>query len=104
MMPRGSVLVNCARGALLDYDALADALRSGHLFAAAADVFPMEPLPSDSPLLGLQNFVMTPHLAGGTRKAAEKAATIAAEEVRRFLTGEPLRYCANPEMAQPAAR
>ena len=102
MMPRGSVLVNCARGALLDYNALVDALRSGHLFAAAADVFPTEPLPLDSPLLALSNFVMTPHLAGGTRQAAEKAATIAAEEVRRFLAGEPLRFCANPELASSA--
>ena len=100
MMPRGAVVVNCARGALMDYDALARALASGHLFAAAADVFPTEPLPPDSPLLRLENFVMTPHIAGGTRQAAEKAATIAAEEVRRFLAGEPLRYCANPEVGQ----
>jgi D-3-phosphoglycerate dehydrogenase len=84
----------------MDYDALANALRSGHLLAAAADVFPSEPLPKDSPLLSLHNFVMTPHIAGGTRQAAEKAATIAAEEVRRFLSGEKLRYCANPEVEQ----
>lgn len=93
----GSVIVNCARGSLLDYDVLADALRSGHLFAAAADVFPEEPIPRDSPLLSLRNFVMTPHIAGGTRQAAEKAAAIAAEEVARYITGQPLRYCANPE-------
>lgn len=98
-MPQGSVIVNCARGSLMDYNALADALRSGHLFAAAADVFPEEPLPAHSELLQLKNFVMTPHIAGGTRQAAEKAAAIAAEEVRRFLTGEPLRFCANPEIA-----
>lgn len=97
-LPKGAVVVNCARGSLLDYDALAEALQSGHLYAAAADVFPKEPLPADSPLLKLQNFVMTPHTAGGTRQAAEKAAAIAAEEVRRFLAGEPLRYCANPEV------
>lgn len=97
-LQKGSVVVNCARGSLLDYDALAEALRSGHLYAAAADVFPEEPLPTDSPLLKLQNFVMTPHIAGGSRQAAEKAAAIAAEEVRRFLAGEPLRYRANPEV------
>jgi D-3-phosphoglycerate dehydrogenase len=100
LMPKGSVVVNCARGALMDYDALANALSSGHLLAAAADVFPSEPLPKGSPLLSLHNFVMTPHIAGGTRQAAEKAATIAAEEVRRFLSGEKLRYCANPEVEQ----
>ena len=97
-LQKRAVVVNCARGSLLDYDALAEALRSGHLFAAAADVFPKEPLPATSPLLKLGNFVMTPHIAGGTRQAAEKAAVIAAEEVRRFLRGEPLLHCANPEV------
>ncbi len=97
LMPRGSVLVNCARGSLLDYVALEDALRSGHLFAAAADVFPDEPLPPNSSLLSLPNFVMTPHIAGGTRQAAEKAARIAGEEVQRYLRGEPLRFCANAD-------
>jgi len=96
LMPKGSVLVNCARGKLLDYAALEEALRSGHLFAAAADVFPEEPLPPQSSLLTLPNFVLTPHIAGGSRQAAEKACRIAAEEVERFLRGEALRYCANP--------
>lgn len=96
LMPRGSVLVNCARGRLLDYLALEEALRSGHLFAAAADVFPEEPLPAQSSLLSLPNFVLTPHIAGGTRQAAEKACRIAAQEVQRFLKGEALQFCANP--------
>ena len=95
-MPAGGVLVNCARGALLDYAALEAALRSGHLAAAAADVFPEEPLPSSSSLLTLPNFVMTPHIAGGTQQAAEKAARIAAEELARYLRGEPIHFCANP--------
>lgn len=98
-MKHGAMVVNCARGSLLDYAALGDALRSGHLFAAAADVFPVEPLPPDWPLLQLSNFVMTPHLAGGTRQAAGKAAAIAAMELRLFLEGKPLRYCANPEVS-----
>ena len=96
LMPKGAVLVNCARGALLDYQALEQALRSGHLFAAAADVFPDEPFPPDSSLLTLPNFVMTPHIAGGTRQAAEKACRIAGQEVERFLNSEPLHFCANP--------
>lgn len=95
-LQRGSVVVNCARGSLLDYDALADALRSGHLSAAAADVFPQEPIPADSPLLSLPNFIMTPHIAGGTRQAAERAAALAAKEVMRFRTGRALLHCANP--------
>lgn len=100
---KGAVVVNCARGSLMDYDALAEALASGHLFAAAADVFPVEPLPADSPLLRLPNFVRTPHIAGGTRQAAEKAAAIAAQELQRYLDGKPLLYCANPEV-QAAAK
>ncbi|MBS1800580.1 MAG: 2-hydroxyacid dehydrogenase [Acidobacteria bacterium] len=95
-LKRGAVIVNCARGSLLDYQAMEQALRSGHLSAAAADVFPMEPIPAGSTLLTLPNFVMTPHIAGGTRQAAMKAAAIATEELRRYLAGEPLRYCANP--------
>lgn len=87
-MPQGSVLVNAARGALLDYDALCDALESGHLFAAGLDVFDSEPLPADSRLRSAPNLVMTPHLAGATKETALRAARIAADQVRRFLAGE----------------
>lgn len=96
-MPPGSVLVNCARGALLDYDALCDALDSGHLFGAAFDVFPEEPIPADSRLLRTPNIVMTPHLAGASKETAAKAAGIVAADVARYLRGEPLAHCANPE-------
>lgn len=101
-MPKGAILVNCARGGLLDYDALYAVLASGHLRAAAADVFAQEPLQADSPLLRLPNFIATPHIAGGTRQAAEKAATIAAAEVARFLRGATLLHCANPAVLQHA--
>ncbi len=95
LMSKGSVLVNCARGALLDYAALEEALRSGHLFAAAVDVFAEEPLPLQSSLRSLPNLVMTPHIGGGTRQAAEKACRIAAEEVERYLNGELMCFVAN---------
>jgi D-3-phosphoglycerate dehydrogenase len=103
-LQRGSIVVNCARGSLMDYEAVGDALRSGQLFAAAADVFPAEPLPPDSPLLQLPNFIGTPHIAGGTRQAAIKATRIAAEELRQYLEGSPLRYCANPEVYKSTAK
>jgi D-3-phosphoglycerate dehydrogenase len=99
-LQQGSIVVNCARGSLMDYDAVAEALRSGHLFAAAADVFPSEPLASNSPLLQLPNFIMTPHIAGGTQQAAIKATRIAAEELNRYLNGYNLRYCANPQVQE----
>ena len=96
-MPAGSVLVNCARGALVDYDAVCDALDSGHLHGAAFDVFPEEPIPPDSRLLRTPNIVMTPHLAGASRETAQKAAAIVAADVGRYLRGEPLAHCANPQ-------
>jgi D-3-phosphoglycerate dehydrogenase / 2-oxoglutarate reductase len=87
-MAAGSVLINCARGTLVDYDAVCDALDSGHLWGAGFDVFPEEPIPAHSRLLTTPHIVMTPHIAGASRQTAEKAARIAAGEVRRFLHGE----------------
>ncbi|MEV6671766.1 2-hydroxyacid dehydrogenase [Streptomyces sp. NPDC051162] len=97
-MPRGSVLVNCARGALLDYDALCDALDSGQLAGAGLDVFPEEPVPAGSRLLTTPGVVLTPHIAGGSRQVAHKAAASVAAEVGRHLRGEPLAHCANPDV------
>jgi D-3-phosphoglycerate dehydrogenase len=99
MMPPGSVLINCARGTLVDYDAVCDALDSGHLWGAGFDVFPEEPIPAKSRLLKTPHIVMTPHIAGASKQTAEKAARIAAGEIRRFLQGERLEHCINPEAA-----
>ena len=97
LMPAGSVLVNCARGSLVDADALCDALDNGHLFGAALDVFPQEPVPEGSRLLRTANLIMTPHLAGASRQTAANAARTCAAEAGRWLRGEPLRHCANPQ-------
>lgn len=94
-MPSGSVIVNCARGALLDYDAVCDALETGHLFGAAFDVFPQEPIPAGSRLLRTPNIVMTPHLAGASKQTAVNAARIVAADVARYLRDEPLLHRAN---------
>ncbi|MEU0275465.1 2-hydroxyacid dehydrogenase [Streptomyces sp. NPDC006307] len=101
-MPPGSVLVNCARGALLDYDAVCDALDAGHLAGAGFDVFPAEPVPAGARLLSTPGVVLTPHIAGGSREVAHKAARIVATEAARFLRGEPLAHCANPEVLRRA--
>jgi D-3-phosphoglycerate dehydrogenase len=100
-MPAGSVLVNCARGSLVDYAAVCDALDAGHLFAAAFDVFDEEPIPKGSRLLSTPNLVMTPHLAGASKETAANAARIIAGEVGRFLRGRPLHHCANPPARTP---
>ncbi|GAA4148067.1 2-hydroxyacid dehydrogenase [Actinomadura keratinilytica] len=96
LMPSGSVLVNVARGPLLDYDALCDALDSGHLMAAGLDTFYAEPVPAGSRLFTTPNLVMTPHLGGASRAVAHKAARIVAAEVGRYARGEALAHCMNP--------
>ncbi|MFF8013374.1 NAD(P)-dependent oxidoreductase [Streptomyces sp. NPDC007929] len=94
LLPPGAVVVNVARGPLLDEAALCDALESGRLSAAALDTFEREPLPVESRLTGLaERVVLTPHLGGASRAVAEKAARIAAEEVGRWVRGEPLAHC-----------
>ncbi|MES5821087.1 2-hydroxyacid dehydrogenase [Streptomyces sp. RG80] len=93
LLPPGAVVVNAARGPLLDEDALCDALASGRLSAAALDTYATEPVPPGSRLLGLADrVVMTPHLGGASRAVARKAARIAAEEVGRWARGEPLAH------------
>ncbi|MGW0289276.1 2-hydroxyacid dehydrogenase [Streptomyces tuirus] len=94
LLPPGAVVVNVARGPLLDEGALCDALESGRLSAAALDTYEREPLPARSRLLGLaERVVLTPHLGGASRAVAEKAARIAAEEVGRWVRREPLAHC-----------
>ncbi len=102
-LPRGSVLVNCARGSLLDYDAACDALDTGHLFGAAFDVYPDEPVPAGARLLSTRNVVLTPHLAGASKQTAVRAAEMLAADAGRFLAGEPLAHCANREALAAAA-
>lgn len=90
-MKPGSTLINTARGPLVDYDALYDALASGHLAGAMLETFAVEPVPADWPLLSLPNVTLTPHIAGSSLKTVTYAASLAAEEVRRYLAGEPPR-------------
>ncbi|WP_345414892.1 2-hydroxyacid dehydrogenase [Actinomycetospora chlora] len=94
-MPDGAVLVNTARGGLMDYEVLPEALRSGRLGGLALDVYDVEPPPDDWPLHAAPNVVATPHLAGATRQTAHRAARIAAGEVARFVRGEALAHPAN---------
>ena len=102
-MKRGALLVNCARGGLVDERALADALRSGHLGGAALDVFEVEPVPADHPLLGIDAFVCTPHLGASTEEAQAAVAVAIAEQLAAYLTTGEVRNAVNvPAMSREA--
>ncbi len=88
-MKPDATLVNTARGPLLDYDALYRVMADGHLRGAMLETFAIEPVPPDWPLLQLPNVTLTPHIAGASVYTVRYAADKAAEEVRRYLVGEP---------------
>jgi glyoxylate reductase len=93
-----AVLVNTSRGPVVDHAALYDALREGHIFAAALDVTDPEPLPADSPLLTLDNCLVVPHIASASRVTRGRMAAMAAENLLAGLRGERLPTCINPEV------
>lgn len=90
-LPRGSILVNIGRGALVVESALLDALRSGRLGGAALDVAAVEPLPHDHPLWDLPNVLITAHSASTVDKENARLTDLFCDNLRRFLAGEPLR-------------
>ncbi|MFZ7089151.1 2-hydroxyacid dehydrogenase [Curtobacterium sp. RRHDQ10] len=104
LMRRGAVIVNSARGDLLDYDALPALLADGSLAAAAFDVFDVEPPPPGWPLLRAGNVVATPHLAGATKQTAQRAADIVATDVATYLRGDVPEHVANPAVLDRIAR
>jgi len=93
-----AILINAARGPVVDTDALLRALREGWIEAAALDVTDPEPLPADHPLLDLPNCIVVPHLGSATVAARERMAVMATENLLAGLHGERLPYCANPEV------
>ncbi|MGQ9566938.1 MAG: phosphoglycerate dehydrogenase [Anaerolineae bacterium] len=95
-------LVNCARGGIVDEEALAHALQEGRLAGAALDVFEEEP-PTRSPLLTAPNIILTPHLAGSTEEAQRKVGMSAAGDVARVLRGEAPRHPVNAPFLAPEA-
>ena len=92
LMKPGAVLINTARGSLVDEAALTEALTQGRLAGAGLDVFADEPAPSANPLLALTNVVATPHLAWLTRDTLRRSLDVIADNVRRLKEGEPLLH------------
>lgn len=97
-MPSGGIVINCARGPLMNYEDLCDAIDSGHIYAAALDCLPQEPLPENHRLLHTPRITITPHLAGASKEASRLAARIGAADIARFARGERPMHLANPEV------
>lgn len=94
-MKPGARVVNCARGGLVDEAALVEAIREGRVAGAALDVFEHEPLPPDSPILGVDRIIVTPHLGASTHEAQLNVATMIARQVIDFLKRGTVRGAVN---------
>ena len=97
-MKPGALLVNTARGGVVDQDALIEALREGHLGGAALDVMDPEPLPGDSPLLTLPNVLLAPHIASASHATRGRMASMAVDNLLAALEGRRPPHCVNPEL------
>lgn len=107
-MKPGSILINASRGAVVDIDALHDALKAGSLSGAALDVFPTEPKSVDeplaSPLIGMHNVLLTPHIGGSTQESQENIGREVAEKLLRFALSGTTKGSVNfPEIAYQEA-
>ena len=89
-LPEGAFVVDISRGGVIDHTALMEALKSGHLGGAALDVYPNEPLPSDSPLWKLPNVILTPHISGFSPAYDRRAIDLFVENLTRYLGNLPL--------------
>ncbi len=98
LMKRDAFLINTSRGNIVDEAALYDHLVNHKIAGAALDVFAKEPPPPDHPLLSLDNFIATPHIAGMTAEAMRRMATTVAEEITRVFRGERPKYLVNPQV------
>ena len=97
MMKPTAILINTARGAIVDSTALADVLHRGAIFGAGLDVFDQEPLPSGHPILSCEQVVLTPHTADQTQEGIDQLTLGCVENIRAFLTGTP-QNVVNPEV------
>lgn len=96
-MRRDGILINVARGGLVDEPALVDALRAGTIGGAGLDVFAVEPLPADSPLWDLDRVILSPHIAAGTDRYYEHLTALFCDNLHRYLRDEPLVNVVDPD-------
>lgn len=97
LMKKSAYLINNARAAVLDYDKLIDMLQKKEIQGAALDVYPIEPLPHDHPLLDLDNVVLTPHIAGCSLDPYDRSYTMLLEDLDRFFKNEEPKRIYNPD-------
>ncbi|MDO5717072.1 MAG: NAD(P)-dependent oxidoreductase [Tissierellia bacterium] len=90
LMKEGVILINTARGKLVDEDAVLDGLRSGKIYCVASDVSEKEPIPRDHPLLQMDSFLLTPHIAWSNERARQNIIDGTAENIEAFLDGDPI--------------
>ena len=100
-MKPGAILINMARGRLVDENALVDALESGHLDSAAVDVTPIEPPPAESRLWGAPRLLITPHVAGQSARRIDAMTDFFCDNLRRYLSGSPLRNLVDKRLGFP---
>lgn len=98
LMKKTAILINAARGPVVDTDALVTALREGEIFAAGLDVTDPEPLPADHPLVSLPNCIVVPHIASATVSSRDNMATLAARNLLAVLNGDRPEHIVNPEV------
>jgi D-3-phosphoglycerate dehydrogenase len=98
LMKKGAYVINTARGGIVEEKALLEALKSGHIAAAALDVWEIEPPDPKDPLLNHPNLLGTPHYGGTTEESLYRVGIAAVEEALRFLRGQPPKYPVNPEV------
>jgi glyoxylate reductase len=101
-MKSSAILINTARGPIVDPDALLWALQEKKIAAAGIDVFEPEPIPSGHPLLSVPNVVITPHIASASIQTRERMASITVDNLLAGLDGKRLIFCANPEVYRQA--
>ena len=101
LIRKGAIIVNTARGELIELAPLVAALKANHLLAYAADVLDQEPPPPDHPLLGLPNVIITPHIGSRTHESVQRQASCAVENLTRFFAGRPPVAQANSAVKCP---
>ncbi|MFW9895349.1 MAG: class II aldolase/adducin family protein [Candidatus Thorarchaeota archaeon] len=101
VMKKGAYLINTAKGSLIDYDALENALEQNMIAGAAIDVFPLEPIDEDNEFLNLDNAIVSPHIAGDTYEIIVRQSKMILDDIKLWLNGDTPNHIMNPEVLSP---